>query len=220
MALLIDGYNQLHITGMLGRNLGPRSLERARMALLNFLSKALAAADSRETTIVFDAANAPAGLPAEQNHRGLQVRFAVGYEDADALLEELIRADSAPRRLTVVSSDHRVQRAALRRRATAVDADVWFEHLHRQRRRKPRPASAPDQKPDEPHTEEDVRRWMQLFGDGHVSVDDLPDAAIPSADPEPELDGSAPESPASESEPDLYDPFPPGYGEDLLRDAD
>ena len=32
-------------------------------------------------------------------------------------IEELIRKESAPRRLTVVSSDHRVQRAARRRKA-------------------------------------------------------------------------------------------------------
>lgn len=222
MPLLIDGYNLLHVTGFLGRNVGPGSLERARQVLLNFLAKSLDAEDRDETTIVFDAANAPWGAASEQQYRRLQIRYAVGYEDADALLEELIRTDSAPRRLTVVSSDHRVQRAALRRRATAVDADVWFEQLHRQRRRKSRPASAPDQKPEAPNTEEEVVGWMQVFGDGPIPVDDLSDPPIPtaSADAEPEPDGSTQEQPDSESEPDFYDPFPPGYGEDLLRDED
>ena len=71
-------------------------------------------------------------------HRGITVRFAAQYEEADELIEELIRADSAPRRLVVVSSDHRIQRAARRRRAKAVDSDVWYAELVRARRERQR----------------------------------------------------------------------------------
>ncbi len=75
---------------------------------------------------MFDAADAPPGLPRTLEHRGLTVRFAAKSGSADELIEELIRADSAPRRLMVVSSDHRLQRAARRRKATAIDSDVWY----------------------------------------------------------------------------------------------
>ena len=53
----------------------------------------------------------------------------VEYEDADSLIEELIQKNSTPKNLTVVSSDHRLHRAALRRKATPIDSDVWFDEL-------------------------------------------------------------------------------------------
>ena len=43
MSLLIDGYNLLNAVGILGRGVGPGSLERSRLALLNFLAESLAA---------------------------------------------------------------------------------------------------------------------------------------------------------------------------------
>ena len=78
-------------------------------------------------TVVFDARQAPPGLPRELSHRGITVRFAAGYESADELIEQLIQRDSAPRRLVVVSSDHRLHRAARRRKAQAIDSDQWYE---------------------------------------------------------------------------------------------
>ena len=104
MSLLIDGYNLLNSVGIVGRGAGASSLERSRMALLNFLAESLDPEEVPRTTVVFDAARAPPGLPKVVEHRGLTVRFARGYEDADALIEELIRAETAPRKLTVVSS--------------------------------------------------------------------------------------------------------------------
>ncbi|MFW5835236.1 MAG: NYN domain-containing protein, partial [Pseudomonadota bacterium] len=110
--VLIDGYNLLHATGILARGIGPGTLERARMALLGFLAASLEPEQLPRTTVVFDAADHPPGLPREVEHRGLKVLFAAGYADADTLIEQLIRRDSAPRQLTVVSSDHRIQRPA------------------------------------------------------------------------------------------------------------
>ena len=133
MSLLVDGYNLIYAANIVGPGIGPRGLERARQALLDTLAAALPDAERTRTVIVFDAASAPPGLPRQLTHQGMLVRFAAGYESADELLEELIVADSAPKRLTVVSSDHRVQRAARKRRAKAIDSDVWFAELQRQR---------------------------------------------------------------------------------------
>ena len=158
MSLLIDGYNLLHVVGILGRGVGPGGLERSRLALLNFLAESLTAAEIPRTTVVFDAHDAPPGLAGTVIHRGLTVRFAVRYEDADSLIEELIRADSAPRRLVVVSSDHRLQKAAHRRRAKAVDSDAWFaEVIERRRQRQQESAAAGESRPSGPLLAEDVR---------------------------------------------------------------
>ena len=166
MTLLIDGYNLLNVAGILGRGRGPGTLERARQALLNFLAESLDPAEVPQTTVVFDAREAPPGLPRTVGHRGITVRFAAKDQDADALIEELLRADSAPRRIVVVSSDHQVQRAAHRRRATAVDSDVWYGEVIRQRRQRSRVEAEGPERPPVPLLEEDVEYWLREFGEG------------------------------------------------------
>jgi uncharacterized protein len=166
MPLLIDGYNLLHAGGIIGAG-GPHSLEKSRLALLNFLAESLPEAEWGHATVVFDAAEAPPGLPRVLTHRGLEVRFSAGYHDADELIEELIRAATAPRKLLVVSSDHRLQRAARRRRAEFVDSDVWYARVLRSRaaRRAVSPLEAESAKPPVPSSAGEVLYWLRQFGE-------------------------------------------------------
>lgn len=135
MPLLIDGYNLMYAAGIVGAGSGKGGLERSRAALARFVGESLAASERGRAVVVFDAAGAPPGLPSSITLHGVAIRFAKGYRDADELIEELIAADTSPRKLTVVSSDHRIQRAARRRRATAVDSDVWYLGVLRKRNR-------------------------------------------------------------------------------------
>lgn len=200
MTLIIDGYNLLHASGILGRGIGRGSLERSRSALINFLVDSLEESQLAGTTVVFDAHEAPRGLARVVKHGGLTVRFADPNLDADDVIETLIKADSSPRRLTVVSSDHRLHRAARRRKATAIDSDQWYAQVLRERIQRARQKS-PSLKPSGPISEMEVRFWLRTFGL------DEPDVAKP-ATPSPE----SPSAPASES------PFPPGYGEDIREE--
>lgn len=223
MSVLIDGYNLLAAVGIVGHGVGRGGLERSRQALLNFLAESLDSAEIARTTVVFDAANAPPSLPRVVEHRGLTVRFSTGYEDADALIEELIRAESAPRRLTVVSSDHRLQRAARRRRARAVDSDIWYAEIVRRRRDRRKSSPAPPAKPHVPLLQEDVARWLEQFGGesqlekfiAEVEADETRPAKEPPPDELP-ADHPATDKPTDEEAADMKNPFPPGYGEDLL----
>jgi len=127
--LLIDGYNLLQAAGQFGSAAGAGTLESARLALLDFLVATLSPADARRTLVVFDAAAAPPGLPAVIEHEGILVQFSRRKGTADDLIEELIETVEDPRHLTVVSSDHRVQRAARRRRATPIDSESWLREI-------------------------------------------------------------------------------------------
>lgn len=222
MSLLIDGYNLLNAVSIIGHGRGASSLERSRLALLDFLAESLDPEELSATTIVFDAHSPPRGLPRALEYRGLQIRFAVQYEDADSLLEELIQADSAPRRLTVVSSDHRIQRAARRRRARAVDSDVWYGEVlhHRHDRVSASTKAAPRVRPNVPLLEEEVERWLRQFG-GQSAIEDLiaeeeAEQASPSAEAVPH--NAPPEQPGDDKPVQVDNPFPPGYGEDLLEE--
>jgi uncharacterized protein len=203
MALLIDGYNLLHMTGITGGG-GKDSWRRAREALLNLLAAALPNEQRLATTVVFDAASAPPGLPRKLNHHGLTVLYAAEYVDADALLEELIQDDTAPRKLVVVSSDHRVQRAARRRRATCFDSDLWYRQLW-QTQVELMPSDQPGQseKPAVPLSPDEIEHWVAKFSPASADLDQEPANATENRQQLP-----------------LSNPFPEGYAQDLLDDAE
>jgi predicted RNA-binding protein with PIN domain len=163
MSLLIDGYNLLNVAGCFGHGKGPGGLKRAREAMLNLLAESIPADEVPRTIVVFDASESPWGSAHTTEHKGLSVRFAPRDGDADTLIEELIAADSAPRRLTVVSSDHRLQRAAHRRKATAIDSDKWFAQLMRDRHERHASHPAPNLKPEGPFSPGEVEYWLKMF---------------------------------------------------------
>ena len=164
MRFLIDGYNLLHaVWPAEGRQLRPKAWPRFRQRLLDRL-RAFHAGDAEPVTVVFDAARQPHPEPAEADARGVRVRFAVGYPSADDLIEELIRADSAPARLTVVSDDRRVRDAARRRGCAVTGCLDYFEHLeHPPPHKGDRPE--PPAKPEGLSADE-VEHWLKEFGGG------------------------------------------------------
>jgi predicted RNA-binding protein with PIN domain len=178
MHYLIDGYNLLYAMGVLlqGRT-GPTVLAKARLRLLGFLHAAHKD-DAADVTVVFDAKQAPAGLPSEVDFEGIHVAFAVDQAQADDLIEMLIRKASVPRQLTVVSNDHRIQQAARRRNCVVLDCSAYLDQLEGSRRPPPPrpPVEAP--KPDAVSGEE-TQRWLREFADladdpGMKELFDLP----------------------------------------------
>jgi len=163
MPLLIDGYNLLHASGILGSGRGRGSLERSREALLNVLAQSLPAEEIPRTTVVFDAHDPPWGLARKIDHQGITVYFASRHEDADTMIEEFIKADSAPRKLVVVSGDHRLHRAAKRRRATAIDSDRWFRDLLQARLERQMASLNEPIKPEGPFSPGEVDFWLRQF---------------------------------------------------------
>jgi uncharacterized protein len=197
MPLLIDGYNLLHASGVFGEGTALTELHRSREALLAFLASSLEQAERSRATIVFDAAAAPPGLPQSYSYEGIHVQFARDPGNADELLENLIDAHDTPRKLIVVSSDHRVQRAARRRRATAVDSDKWWADLCANRHRQ---EAEPPRKPSTESTAGEVAYWLAQFTDVPEIAPNRRHNAAPSDD--------------------FENPFPPGYGDDLLDEVD
>ncbi len=218
MSLLIDGYNLLHATDLFGEGKLAGTLQGAREALLAYLVDRLTASERSRTTIVFDAAAAPPGLPDHYRVEGIHVRYARGYPDADTLIEQLIETWQGPKGLTVVSSDHRVQRAARSRGAAYCNSQSWRRELHQRR------GPSPDE-PARPTTGlEPPEFWIQQFTD-HELLDRVTqvEAELRSA---PSIRGVAPaesQRPQPRKQPfgeGILDPFPPGYADDLAQELD
>ena len=158
--LLIDGYNLMHEAGLARATYAPGDLARQRLQLLNRLARRLSLEERQRCTVVFDAVDAPPNLASRFRHEAMTVLFAKPGQEADDVIEQLVSQHSAPRRLTVVSSDHRLQNAISRRRGTAIDSDVFLKQLE-----------SPDRQvgPSNPmislakSIEADLGFWMQEF---------------------------------------------------------
>src|SRR5262249_38597892 len=146
MLYLIDGYNLLYAMGVVRKRMGPDGLEKARRNLLGVLRGSFGD-ESPNVPVALDAARPRRGAPAEMDYRGIHVRFAVGVAAADDLIEALIRRASAPRHLTVVSDDHRIQQAARRRRCAVSGCGDFLQALERRRRPAPSPPAGPGATP-------------------------------------------------------------------------
>jgi len=157
MPFVIDGYNLLHSMGVLGGPVGPHQLANARNRLINLIGPAHA---DDAATIVFDARNSPPGAGGGSTYGHVRVEFAVG-EEADDRIERSIAGNSAPKKLIVVSDDHRLQQAARRRGCPAWKCEQYLDWLETRRGKPRRPA---EEKPAGVYPA-DADRWLAEFAD-------------------------------------------------------
>lgn len=162
MRTLIDGYNVMFAAGLMGQRFGPDGLRKARTRFLNDLARRLGPVESHLTTVVFDVRKAPGGLPTEARHKGISTIFAASSPTADERIDELIRAHSDPKRLTVVSSDNQVRASARRRGAVSLTSDDFLDRLDRASR-EPKAPPAPE-KPSS-LSEAEAAYWAREFGE-------------------------------------------------------
>lgn len=197
MSLIIDGYNVMFVSRFDPDRTDPHALRRNREAFLEFLSKRIDRSRHKSVAIVFDAEKKIAKLPDRYTFRQIDVYFAQDHVSADDLIEELIKQDSVPKKLIVVSSDHRLQRAAKRRGAKWQDSDEWFDRLTLQDQNteifvKPKSGIRYDSKTRDERV------------DGRIDAEQLVEGS--NGNEVLEKDGQALESDS---------PFPDGYADDL-----
>jgi len=180
---LIDGYNFLNASGIESHSTALPAgtpLERSRLAMLEFLVTHLTQEEIADTVVVFDARYVFRPHAAEFTYHGLVVRFAVGYPDADSLVERIIQEHSSPKHLTVVSSDHRIQRAARRRRAKFVDSELWYQQLSARRLHHGQREQPPDTKLEKETVELSPEELKQLLEGYPLPTHSTENARIPS----------------------------------------
>lgn len=130
MKVLIDGYNLVFECGLHGKRVNADSLAKGRQKLLRSIVNAVAPHQLPGFTVVFDAQKQLVSGQREQSQfEQIRVLYSINHADADEMIEHLIRQHSAPKQLTVVSSDHRIQKAARRRKARSMDSGKWYDEL-------------------------------------------------------------------------------------------
>ena len=158
MLLVIDGYNLMHALGMAPRP--GHSLERSRMRFVEWLAVELGHRCG-EVCLVFDSVTSIGGN--EQMHRGVRMKFA-DARTADDQIEELIRAEAVPSRLTIISNDHRLQAAATRGGCLSWTCGEFVDWLQAGKKTPSEPAKAEvEEKPIVPSGSE-IDEWLGRFG--------------------------------------------------------
>jgi predicted RNA-binding protein with PIN domain len=175
--LLIDGYNLMHAAGMAQRDYKPGELLKCRTRLLRFLLGKLSAAEIRATTIVFDARDPPPDRPAQVVISGLKVLFANPGGDADVVIQQWLARHSSPQRVTLVSSDRVLQRAARGCGSKFVGSDEFMHDLERRRGPRSRVASSgaslsDESKPAGHLSAAQTAYWLTIFGEAPPVVAD------------------------------------------------
>lgn len=115
-----------------------------------------------EGQIVFDGAG-PMDKSVFNGMGYVDIAFSGFASDADTIIEEKILANTSPRRLTVVSSDRRLRKAAAERNATALKADLFWGQVRRELARK-RPARKEPEAKHEGLTSGETEQWLDIFG--------------------------------------------------------
>ena len=156
MPYLIDGYNLLRYIQKIDEDLNSLTEPGLCRILSEYLRRL-----RDHGHIYFDGIGPPDKDPFE-NMSDLEVIFTGRNVDADTVIENKITADSAPKRLTIVSSDRALRDAARRRKATTVKSQVFWEDVQKQLSRK--------RKKVEPKaklhglTEGETKQWLKFFG--------------------------------------------------------
>jgi uncharacterized protein len=159
---LIDGYNLLHHVGLLTGRVGPSGLEKARRALLGHLSGRFGE-QAADVTVVFDAQHAPPTAADTFDYQGIHVLFTRS-EEADDVIEDLIRRASAPRLLTVVSNDKRIRDAARRRHCPVAECVDFWDTLGQRPKRESQEPGVSEMKREQVSRGE-TQHWLEEFGD-------------------------------------------------------
>ncbi|MCC6677417.1 MAG: NYN domain-containing protein [Phycisphaerales bacterium] len=164
--LLLDAYNILHTRGILP----PRLAGLEIPGLIHLIGRSRYA--GRGLRLVCDGRRPPTDKASAMRSGEERVTlgpaeiwYAGEGKDADGLIEQILRMDSAARRMVVVSSDRRVQRAASRARAEFIGSETFLMHLVRDEEA-PRRSALPEFVTAVPLDGYAVAHWIREFGVG------------------------------------------------------
>ena len=160
MALIVDCNNLLHT---------PMPPALAGLDELRLCRLMGAGAPTGRAVVVCD--GGPRGDESTVN--GVELIYAGPGRTADDVIVELIGRDSAPRRLTVVSNDNQIRKAARRRRAKVIGCDQFISQLLSWLSARGGNETTPDDKPGAATLDEQqVRQWLETFGIEHDGDDE------------------------------------------------
>lgn len=160
--LVVDTFNVLHVTGVLPPDLA--GLEVPDLVRLVASSRYA----GQHATFICDGARPGTGHGGPSGYRigTAEVLYAGAGRDADGEIEKLLEIVSFASRMTIVSSDQRVRRAARRRGAVSLTSEKFLERLAEDHGRGGEADALPAFVHEIPLDRYSVAHWMSEFGFG------------------------------------------------------
>ena len=156
MPIIIDGHNLLWLIQGKNDNSEPIS----DIGLCHILSRYCKMIGDKGE-LVFDGTG-PRDKSGFESLINLDVFFAGITSDADTVIEHKIKANTAPRRLTVVSSDRRLRQAARTRKAVSVKSDIFWDTVKKQLGRQKKSVEPTAKRSGLSQAE--TNQWLEFFG--------------------------------------------------------
>ena len=154
MPFLVDGNNLMFALRKAGVDAG-------RQKICTLLA-ALAKTANTSVAVVFDGPKPPPAVLRQMEYPAIEIAFSE-LAKADELIVARIKANSAPRRLVVVSSDHEIRIPAQHRRCQVIRSEDFVPLLLEA-------VNPPPQRPREPRekyqglTDDEAKKWIKEFG--------------------------------------------------------
>jgi len=163
MSLIIDAYNVLFaITHHGGKPIGD-AIEEARTRLIEKLVRHHQET-GEDVTLVFDSHQPAGGASRQESLPGVYIRYSHPPRTADDDILRLVETSTGPQHLRVVTSDRALGRACSKAGAEVVGAMTFYNDLTL-RGRKADEDGKEQQLKNEPPSADEVREWLELFGD-------------------------------------------------------
>jgi predicted RNA-binding protein with PIN domain len=156
MPVIIDGYNLLWSLQKTGQEEAEAVDEVGLCRILGRYFKLR----SETGQIIFDG-NGPADKSGFNNVTNLEIFFSGFAGDADDVIENKIKADTAPKRLMIVSSDRRLIKAAHARKAEAVKSEEFWKMVQKQLAKKKHEAEPEGKRRGLSPGE--TKQWLKFF---------------------------------------------------------
>jgi len=153
---IIDGYNLLWCM----HKISEYSEDISQIELCRLIGRYLKN-NSSKGQIIFDGIGPP-DRGQFSNIDDIEVIFSGRNTDADGVIEAKIKADTAPKRLTVVSSDRRIRGAAKAGKAASIKSEQFCRTLLSKPATRAE-ASEPVQK-KQGLDEGQTKQWLKYFG--------------------------------------------------------
>lgn len=155
MPLVIDTYNVLYTTGVLPPDLAGIDIE-ALLALI-----AGSRYRSQRITLVCDGTGK--GRKRIKLAKTITLRFSGPHRKADDLIVELLDKSTARKRITVVTSDRAVAKAAKARQCATLTSQLFLEHLSNDAQSQFGTQSAKEARSHKPLDDKAVQKWIDEF---------------------------------------------------------
>lgn len=155
MPIVIDTYNVLQTTGVLPPELAGIDLQALLALIANSRYR------NQKITLVCDGTSK--GRKRISLAKTIALKFSGPHKTADDLIVELLDKSSHRRRITVVTSDRAVAKAAKARRCATLTSQLFLEHLANdaQSQNKAQPAS--EARSHKPLDDKAVQQWINEF---------------------------------------------------------